>query len=317
VTWEPWTAGRDDRRGLWSAPVSDEAVAWAVRHRAAIDAEGGEGLFEQGLRWMGSLGELAFDALCRERGWPRHWNRDVIPGDAPDRKQRLRIPDFVVCGSTVAVKTRQVRGDPHPLMEVWLPWQHAEGERATEEEVFFLAYDHGRARIWAVGGCPHWVFMDAARLHREGEPLPSGAPAENAHYRARASGTVAPPEAWFSRLGWQLAMRAGVGMTDGAGVGSGRPDGDEKGADMEYPQNQDVREEEAAANGAPGETAAVPDVAPPPPRPAGPDPEPRPGEQEGGDPAAPPEEDPTAPTDPGEPVADPPLDPDREELPPD
>lgn len=178
----------------WLAGEPSKATIGRAMHRmAARDSEarslGVRSHFESDLRWVGDLGEVAFDRWLRESLGiePLHsWNGGV------DGK-----PDFEVAGHRVGLKTRYSNVTTRADFYAVVPAQHL--DREQEDEWFFANYETRAGRLVLLGGIDKVRFREEARFVDTGEPIGPTILAKNPVWQLPVD-KLEPPVRWFCHV---------------------------------------------------------------------------------------------------------------------
>lgn len=184
----PWTVHEN---GWVSVSASVEAEQKAMRLRAQRDEQYGN-IFDEletDCRWVGELGEAAFNAWLRRLGCANYeWIQDEAAGK----------PDFIVRGRTVGVKTVKRVVSPREDYTAQVSRRHA---NEPVDDFFFLSYDLPRRRMWLLGGIARPIFLGHADLLGPGARVHPGYTVRAGHWIYNGPiNRLTTPNEWFDSI---------------------------------------------------------------------------------------------------------------------
>ena len=140
-------------------------------------------------RWVGDLGEIAFDHWLRENGVDAaEWLREDTAGRA----------DFIVGNCQIDVKTVKRKVAPRQDYTAQISAKHKD---YPANQLFFISYEIPKKKLWLLGGVNKEEFIRFARYYGEGEWVHSNYQIRRGHEIYNGSiARLITPEEWITLL---------------------------------------------------------------------------------------------------------------------
>jgi hypothetical protein len=183
---------KEHPQGWISVDISEGNERWARVKRAERDRLYGN-VYREAItdeRWVGDLGELAFDRWLKHNG---------VTGYRWIWEEAAGAPDFqLASGTCIGVKTVKRKVPPRDGYTAQITARHTE---EPIDQFFFMTYEITKRQMWLLGGIEKRNFLDAATYYPAGAQVHANYTIREGHEIYNVDiGKLMPPHAWLRTL---------------------------------------------------------------------------------------------------------------------